>query len=88
MMAMLWYPDRRRRLEQPLLDRYHAALDGERRCRLRPPVARRRLSAVGAVADHAAHLAGNGGIAARVWWNNLERIFLAVDDLGCAELLD
>lgn len=26
MMAMLWYPDRRRRLERPLLDLYHAAL--------------------------------------------------------------
>jgi hypothetical protein len=23
-----------------------------------------------------------------VWWNNLERIFLAVDDLNCQELLD
>jgi hypothetical protein len=22
-----------------------------------------------------------------VWWNNLERIFLAVDDLDCRELL-
>lgn len=26
MMAMLWYPDRRRRMERPLLDRYHAEL--------------------------------------------------------------
>ena len=26
MMAMLWYPDRRRQIEQPLLDHYHAAL--------------------------------------------------------------
>jgi hypothetical protein len=23
-----------------------------------------------------------------IWWNNLERILLAVDDLGCRELLD
>jgi hypothetical protein len=23
-----------------------------------------------------------------IWWNNLERIFMAVDDLGCRELLD
>jgi hypothetical protein len=22
-----------------------------------------------------------------IWWNNLERIFLAVDDLGCRALL-
>jgi hypothetical protein len=26
MMAMHWYPDRRRRLERPRLDHYHAAL--------------------------------------------------------------
>jgi hypothetical protein len=22
-----------------------------------------------------------------IWWNNLERIFMAVDDLGCRDLL-
>jgi hypothetical protein len=26
-------------------------------------------------------------IAPRVWWNNLERIMLAVDDLGCRDML-
>jgi hypothetical protein len=26
-------------------------------------------------------------IPPRVWWNNLERIMLAVDDLGCRDLL-
>jgi hypothetical protein len=26
-------------------------------------------------------------IPPRVWWNNLERALLAVDDLGCRELL-
>ena len=28
------------------------------------------------------------GIGGGVWWNNLERIFLAIDDLGCRELLE
>ena len=28
------------------------------------------------------------GIGGGVWWNNLERIFLAVDDLDCRELMD
>ena len=23
-----------------------------------------------------------------IWWNNLKRLMLAVDDLGCRELLD
>jgi Ser/Thr protein kinase RdoA (MazF antagonist) len=32
------------------------------------------------VLDHA--------LAPVIWWNNLERILLAVDDLGCCELLD
>ena len=27
------------------------------------------------------------GIPPVIWWNNLERIFLAVDDLDCRELL-
>jgi len=26
-------------------------------------------------------------IAPAVWWNNLERIMLPVDDLGCRDLL-
>jgi hypothetical protein len=26
-------------------------------------------------------------IGPAVWWNNLERIMLAVDDLGCRDLL-
>jgi hypothetical protein len=26
-------------------------------------------------------------IPAWIWWNNLERTFLAVDDLGCRDLL-
>jgi hypothetical protein len=29
----------------------------------------------------------NVGIPPAVWWNNFERIMLAVDDLGCRELL-
>jgi hypothetical protein len=29
----------------------------------------------------------NVGIPPAVWWNNFERIMLAVDDLGCRDLL-
>jgi hypothetical protein len=29
----------------------------------------------------------NVGIPPAIWWNNFERIMLAVDDLGCRELL-
>jgi len=88
MMAMLWYPDRRRRIEQPLLDLYHAALvahgvAGYDRQALAEDY---RLSALWLITRPVWQ--ATAGIAARVWWNNLERIFLAVDDLGCRELLD
>ena len=88
MMAMLWYPDRRRRIEQPLLDLYHAALvahgvAGYDRQALADDY---RLSALWLITRPVWQ--ATAGIAARVWWNNLERIFLAVDDLGCRELLD
>jgi hypothetical protein len=88
MMAMLWYPDRRRRIEHPLLDLYHAALvaqgvGGYDRQALADDY---RLSALWLIMrpGRQAMVGVHGG----VWWNNLERIFLAVDGLGCWELLD
>jgi hypothetical protein len=86
MMAMLWYPDRRRRIERPLLDRYHAALlvhgvRGYDRQALQDDY---RLSALWLITRPVAQALNNVGPA--VWWNNLERIMLAVDDLGCREL--
>jgi Ecdysteroid kinase-like family len=88
MMAMLWYPDRRRRLEHPLLDLYHATLvaQGVRDYDRQALAEDYRLSALWLMTRPVWQ--AMAGIAARVWWNNLERIFLAVDDLGCTELLD
>jgi Ecdysteroid kinase-like family len=88
MMAVHWYPERRRRLERPLLDRYHAALvahgvRGYDRAALAEDY---RLSVLWQLttpewqADH--HL------PAVIWWSHLERIVAAVDDLGCRDLLD
>jgi thiamine kinase-like enzyme len=87
-MAMLWYPDRRRRIERPLLDRYQEALlvqgvGGYDRQALDDDY---RLSVLWLIMRPVAQAANN--IPPRVWWPNLERIFLAVDDLGCRELLD
>jgi thiamine kinase-like enzyme len=87
MMAMLWYPDRRRRMERPLLDLYHTTLlvsgvTGYDRQALDDDY---RLSALWLITRPIGQAANN--IPARVWWNNLERILLAVDDLGCRELL-
>jgi Ecdysteroid kinase-like family len=87
MIAMHWYPDRRRRLERHLLDRYHAALlaygvSGYGRSDLDDDY---RLSVLWQITwpIHQASIK----IPPVIWWNNLERIFLAVDDLGCRDLL-
>lgn len=87
MMAMLWFPDRRRAWERSMLDSYHEAL------------ARAGVTSFsrGALAeDYRWSVAlqtlrpiwqAMAGLPARVWWPNLERNFLAFEDLGCEELL-
>jgi hypothetical protein len=87
MMAMHWYPDRRRGAERPLLDRYHAELlahgvTGYDRPALDDDY---RLSVLWQIATPVWQ--ANYNIPPVIWWNNLERIFLAVEDLGCRELL-
>jgi len=87
MMAMLWYPDRRLKFERPLLDRYHAELlahgvSGYDREALGDDY---RLSTLWLMTRPIVQAAMN--IPPRVWWNNFERIMLAIDDLGCRDLL-
>ncbi len=88
MKAVHWYPDRRRRMERPLLDVYHAALlahgvGGYDRRALDDDY---RLSALWHIMTPAWQAAAN--IPTVIWWNNFERIHLAVEDLGCRELLE
>jgi len=88
MMAVHWYPERRRRLEQPLLDLYHAALvsHGVQGYDRRALAEDYRASVLWQLAiplwqaDH--------NLPPVIWWSHLERICLAVDDLGCRDLLD
>jgi hypothetical protein len=87
MMALYWYPDHRRRVERPLLDHYHAEIvahgvTGYDRRALDDDY---RLSVLWQIAKPVWQAASN--IPARTWWNNLQCIFLAIDDLGCRELL-
>jgi thiamine kinase-like enzyme len=87
MMAMHWYPDRRRRLEPLLLDRYHAVLleqgvQGYDRAALAEDYRRSTLWLLMLPVWQAAD-----NIPPVVWWNNLERILLAVDDLDAPALL-
>ena len=87
MMAMHWYPDRRRRMERPLLDRYHAELvaHGVRGYDRRALEDDYRLSVLWQIATPVWQSAND--IPPVIWWNNFERIMLAVDDLGGRELL-
>ena len=87
MMATHWYPERRRRMEQPLLDHYHAAIQEH-------GVHDFDRAALGqdyrlAVLFQLMRLVWqfNAGLTPWVWWDHLERVVLAIDDLGCRELL-
>jgi aminoglycoside phosphotransferase (APT) family kinase protein len=88
MMAVFWYPERRQRLERALLDHYHEVLlengvSGYTRGDMQEDY---RLS----VLWHTATPVFQAGmkLPPMIWWNNLQNIMAAVDDLGCRELLD
>jgi hypothetical protein len=88
MMALHWYPETRRRLERECLRRYHAALAAA-------GVAGYDVDALWQDYRQSTlwHLAtpvwqATHGIPPWIWWSHLERIMLAVDDLGCLDLLD
>jgi hypothetical protein len=87
MMAVHWYPDQRRLMERPLLDLYydelrsHGVKDYDRRA-LNDDY---RLSVLWAIATPVFQASAN--IPTVIWWNNFERIHLAIEDLGCRELL-
>jgi hypothetical protein len=88
MIALHWYPDRRSRMEQVLLDCYHTALlesgvQDYDRAALSEDY---RLAVLWQATTPISQAMSD--IPPVIWWNNLERIFLAVDDLACQELLD
>jgi hypothetical protein len=87
MMAVHWHPELRGLREARLLDRYHGALlahgvRGFDRAALQEDY---RLSVLLAstvpILQHAA------GVSPAVWWHHLDRIHLAIEDLGCLDLL-
>ena len=87
MMATHWYPERRRRAEAPLLDHYHAALlrqgvRGYDRAALADDY---RLSAVWQLMSPVWQ--SSVDLPPVIWWGHLERITLAVDDLGGRDLI-
>jgi len=87
MMATHWYPERRRRAERPLLDRYHAELvaQGVRGYDRAALDADYRLSALWQLMTPVWQASID--LPPVIWWSHLERITLAVDDLGGRDLL-
>ena len=87
MMALHWYPARRRRLERRLLERYHATLTagGVERYPLSALLEDYRLSVLWQITTPVWQASFR--LAAGIWWSHLERIMLAVDDLDCRALL-
>ena len=88
MMALHWYPERRARLEAPLLRYYHDRLvvHGVRGYGFDALVDDYRLSAVWQMTVPVWQAAAK--LPPVIWWSHLERAMLAFDDLGCAALLD
>jgi thiamine kinase-like enzyme len=87
MIAAHWYPERRQRMERPLLDHYHAALvthgvSGYGRSDLHDDY---RMSVLWQLMTPVWQAALD--LPPVIWWGHLERIMLAVDDLGCRDLL-
>jgi hypothetical protein len=87
MIALHWFPEHRRRFERHLLDHYHATLvahgvTGYDRRALDDDY---RLSVLWQAATPVWQAAND--IPSWIWWIHLERIFMAIDDLGCRELL-
>jgi Ecdysteroid kinase-like family len=88
MIALHWYPDRRRAMERALLDEYHETLvaHGVRGYDRSALDADYRASVLWQITTPLWQ--ATNGIPPVIWWNGLERIMLAVDDLDCRALLD
>lgn len=87
MMAVFWFPETRRRLELPLLRRYHECLEsnGVRGYSWDNCWADYRLCVLRKLFHPAWQW--DTGHHPNIWWNHLERVWNAFDDLGCAELV-
>jgi thiamine kinase-like enzyme len=88
MMAVHWYPERRRRVEAPLLRRYREGLarHGVTGYSFEALWQDYRLSVIRCLAVPVWQ--SSVKIGPWVWWSHLERVLQAFDDLGCEELLE
>jgi len=87
MMAVHWYPERRARLEAPLIERYHAGLlaHGVTAYRLDRLWEDYRLSVIWHLSTPVWQQSYR--LHPSIWWPHLHRIVDAFEDLDCAALL-
>jgi thiamine kinase-like enzyme len=87
MIALHWYPSRRKLYEAELLKVYHEALirGGVKDYSLEELQWDYRWAVIGGLSVPV--LQQRAKIRADVWWNHLERIMMAFEDLNCMELL-
>ena len=88
MMAIFWFPERRSRLEQELLRRYYSHVVEYGVIEYDWPECwyDYRLSVIRYL--FYPMWQWSKGASADIWWNHLERVMLAFQDLRCTELLD
>ncbi len=88
LLALMWFPERRARMELELVQRYHRRLieGGVKGYDWQACWFDYRLAVI--IMLFAPVGQWNMGLPTDQWWNHLERITLAYQDLRCRELLD
>lgn len=87
MMALFWFPEQRRELEVPLLHQYHERLceNGVTDYSWEQLWNDYRLCVIRKLFHPAWQW--DTGHEPNIWWNHLERVMLAYEDLECRELI-
>ena len=88
MMTLFWYPERRARMEEKLLRRYHRGLlaGGVSEYQWEECLRDYRWSALRNI--FIPILQWSRGMPGWLWWSQLEKALAAFEDLGCVELLE
>ena len=87
MMAVHWYPERRRRFERKLLLRYQRTLEAHGVSAYDMDALWRdyRLAVIQSIGTPLSQAVA--GLPPLIWWGHLERIMLAYEDLDCEQLM-
>jgi hypothetical protein len=87
-IALAWFPERRRRLERPLLEHYHRELRKRGVAGYDWDECWEDYRLFAATRPFTPAFQWQRQASPLVWWNNLERAMLTFEDLDCGALLD